>query len=158
MFPPLLTEKEYDDIRRTLKYMVLQVLLVPSIIAVGVIVFLVGMGFLLGVPAGEMVVLFLNDGADLIVLMQIKMLGLALAIVVVWFLLSYDRVDIFACYASNNIFSRISELIRLWSSLWSRLSVLAHLLTAVPVPWTIQSTRMVSPHTRHVSGLSPQLE
>ena len=115
-------------------------------------------GALAGIPGYEIAARFVLDAVDPIAILQFKMVVVVHLIDALWFLINRDQIDISVHYASTSIFSHISELLLLWLSLWSTLIATILLVTRMTIPLKIQLARMVNPQTRHVAGLSPQLE
>lgn len=153
-----LTEKQLGFVWRILKLLRLEVWLLPWAIVLFCAALLSYEGSLAGLPGYEIAARFVLDVFAPIFLLQFKMLVVVYAIHALWLLIGRDQIEILACYLSVSIHSNISQLIRLWSSLWSQMSALVHLFASTLILWRIQLARMVTPQTGHVAGLSPQLE
>lgn len=157
MIPLILTARERDTFQQTLKSLVGNTALVPPLITLLLATFFSSLGILIGVPKSEIARVILEiTGVSL--MLEIKMLVVVLTIVVIWTLISRDRIEIFAHYAQDRILFHFAELIRLWSSLWARLTTIVHVFAGVPTLRTIQVAKMGNPQARHVPGFSPKLE
>ena len=157
MFPQLSEEQE-DSVRRLLRLLRLQVLILPWGMVLVFALLFICLGAIGGLPGNGVAGRFVLDAADPIALLQFKMLVFVFVIDALWFLISRDQIDISVHYASTSIFSHISELLLFWLSLWSTLIATVLLFARMTIPLKIQLARMVNPQKRHVAGLSPQLE
>lgn len=152
------TEKQQDPVRHILKSTLKIVVALPWAIVLFYAVFLGCLAALFGSSGTEFAKNFVLDAYDPILLLQFKMLVVVCAIHALWLLTSRDQIEILLCYASDRILSHTSESLLLWASLWARLRVSVNPFASTPIQWRIQLARVVTPETRHVAGLSPQLE
>ena len=157
MTPLFLTAKEQDAVQQSLKSLVRHTFMIPLLMTLALAAFLIGLGIPIGVPKNEIVRVVLEiAGASL--LFQTKMLVVVATVVLLWIIASRDEIEIFAFHANDRILSHVAELIRLWASLWVRLTVIVHLFARSPILRPIQFARMVKPHSSFVPGFTPQLE
>ena len=155
---PQFSDDQEDSVRLLLRTVRLGIWLMPWSMVLAFALLFLCVEAITGLSGIPVAVRFVVDAADPIAILQFKMVVVVHLIDALWYLVNRDQIDISVHYASTSIFSHISELLLFWLSLWSTLVATILLVTRMTIPLKIQMARMVNPQTRHVAGLSPQLE